>query len=321
MNQDENRNPGKFHINPQYIVLALIAVIIAVTAFKIIKWNRGQESDYDPTADTSEFDTETEDYRMYLDSRLTEGREDDGVTTILNIGNAPFARERGKDSVSSQLAELMDATVYNISFNNTYMSCKNTVFDDNYPNDAFGLYWLTKAITLQDYTLMDNNIDAFSEEDPGAADTLETLKGIDMDKVDIITIMYDAQDYLDTRITTSPYDLMDIGTCSGSLNQSLAMLKETYPYISIYVLSPTFACFIDENGEEQLGSTYRNQVGLLSDYMTAYKSIAVDNAVSFIDNYYGTVTESNYKEYLEDNVNLNAKGRKLLAERIAAFIK
>lgn len=321
MKQEDNQETGKFRINPQYIIIGLILIIAAVTVFKIVKWNQGQESDYDPTEDTSQFDTETEDYIMVMDPQLLEGHEDDGVTTVLNIGNAPFAAERSKDSISSQLADLTGATVYNIGFDKTYMSCKNTVFDEGYPNDAFGLYWLTKAITLQDYTLMDNNIDAFSKEDSGAADTLKTLKGIDMDKVDVLTIMYDAQDYLDTRIITSPYDLTDIGTCTGALTQSLTMLQQAYPHIRIIVMSPAFACFVDENGEEQLGSTYKNRLGFLSDYMIAYKNIAVENGVSFIDNYYGTITENNYKDYLEDNVNLNAKGRKLVAERIAALLQ
>ena len=50
--------------------------------------------------------------------------------------------------------------------------------------------------------------------------------------------------------------------------------------------------------------------------MIAEKAVAVENGVTFIDNYCGTITEDNYDRYLEDNIHLNDDGRELLAERI-----
>ena len=71
----------------------------------------------------------------------------------------------------------------------------------------------------------------------------------------------------------------------------------------------------------QPGSTYDMGQGTLADYMIAYKNIAVNSNVSFIDNYFGTITEDNHQKYLEDNKQyLNENGRKAIAERIAAFI-
>lgn len=323
MKNDENesqKTEPKFHLNAHIIIIAIIAIVAIVAAFKLIKWNIGEESDYDPTEDTSQFDTETEDYIMVVDPQILQGYQDDGVTTILNLGNEPFASERGNGSISKELANLTDSTVYNGAFNSTFMSCKNTIFNENYSNDAFSLFWLAKSLTLNDFTLQENHLETFQKEDSGAKKALDELKSIDMNKVDVITIMYDARDYLETRITTSPYDLGDVGTCTGALSQSLTLLQEVYPHIRIIVLSPTFANFVDENGNQQSGGTYNNRIGFLSDYMTAYKNIAVEYSVSFIDNYYGTITESNYKEYLEDHINLNKNGRKLIAQRIAKIL-
>lgn len=161
------------------------------------------------------------------------------------------------------------------------------------------------------------------KEDAKAAETLALLKEVDLEKVDILTIMYDGTDYLEDRIITSPYDLSDIGTCTGSLGQALDLLTEAYPHIRIIVLSPTFACMPDENGVYQLGSTTRTKQNeyVLSDYMIAYKNVAAERGVTFIDHYNGTITEGNYKEYLSDYILLNDKGRKAVADRIIRLLK
>ena len=69
-----------------YIHLALLAVILLMflsAAIRLIIWNIGVDSGYDPNADTSEFDTEPQDYIQPMDASLLEGHEDDGITTCL----------------------------------------------------------------------------------------------------------------------------------------------------------------------------------------------------------------------------------------------
>lgn len=322
-NNGENNNNINRNINPHFVILGIILFVFILAVIRLLIWNRGIDSEYDPTEDTSQFDIETEDFIMQLDQRFLEGREDDGETTILCLGNEAFASERGKTGVTSLLADKLNATVYNGAFNHTTMSAKNTAFDSSYPNDAFSLYWLVKTLTLQDFTLLDNSLEEFQKKDPGAADTLAALKKVDMDKVDALFIMYDGHDYLEDRIITSPYDLSDLGTCTGSLGQSLALLQESYPHIRIIVMSPNYACMVDENGAYLPGGTTRTKQNdyALSDYMIGYKNIAVENAVSFLDNYNGTITEGNYKDYLEDNILLNEKGRELVAERMAKVLQ
>lgn len=322
-NKEEIHERGKFRPNAHIIILALIALVFITAVWKLLLWNRGEKIIIDPNEDTSQFDVETEDYIMYLDARQLEGHEDDGKTTVLCLGNDPFASDRSEKGAAGQLAKLLDADVYNCAFKGSTLSAKNSVYDAGYVNDAFSLYWLTKSITLQDFTLLDNSVDAFENTgSDSAGEALDTLKKVDMDKVDVLTIMYDGSDYLEDRIVTSPYDLSDIGTCSGALKESLALLRKTYPYIRILVLSPTFACQVDENGNYLPGSTTDTPMknGFLSDYMIAYKNIAVDSGVTFIDNYNGTITEGNYKEYLKDNIQLNEKGSALVARRVADIL-
>lgn len=133
--------------------------------------------------------------------------------------------------------------------------------------------------------------------------------------------MYDATDYTDKRLVTSPLDPDEKVSYSGSLKSSIEMIQQAYPHIRIIVSSPYFAMVKNENGELVGGGSTDFGFGYLSDYMIAGKNIATTTLVSYIDNYNGTVTAENYEEYLEkDGYTLNAAGQKAIAERVATFI-
>lgn len=311
-------------IPPLYIhiaIIAFIALIAVVGAFKLIRWNTGGESQYDPTENTSEFDTESEDFRVPLSSSVASLQKDDGVTTILLLGNDSLARTKGQeDSIGMRLEALTGGKVYDASLDHTYLSVKNATYDDAYPTDVFSLYWISYCISTGDYTLLKDTAQTW-EGDDSVKETVEMLENLDMSAVDVITIMYDSQDYEDQRILTGPYDEAMAATCCGCLLQSVKLLQQAYPHIRIIVSSPYFTYAEDENQELQPGSTLNLGQGTLADYMVAYKNIAVACGVSFIDNYFGTITESNYETYLEeDKKNLNSEGRDAVATRIAGFI-
>lgn len=175
-------------------------------------------------------------------------------------------------------------------------------------------------MTLNDYTLLENTVKQWDRDDNASA-TIETLKNLDMSTVDTVVIMYDANDFLKGRILAGPYDETTAVTCCGCLQQSILLLKQTFPQMRIIVSSPYFAYAEDEEGNLQPGSLVDYGQGTLPDYMIAYKNIAVNNGASFIDNYFGSITEDNYSQYLqEDRFNLNDAGRALIAKRIAEFI-
>ena len=302
-------------------ILALILLIGIVGIIRLAIWNRGKASDYDPDDVTTEFDTEPEDFHVPPDPQASAQRADDGVTTILLLGNGALAKTRGEDDgIGRRLEELTGGKVYDASLDHTYLSVKNAVYDESYQSDVFSLYWITQCITMGDFTLLEDNARSWDGDD-GVGDMVEMLKNLDMDTVDVITIMYDHNDYADGRLLTGPYDETMAASCCGCLLQSLRLLQQTYPHIQIIVSSPYFVCVEDDNSDLQPGSIYNNGQGTLADYMIAYKNIAVVSHVSFVDNYFGTITEDNYESCLEeDSQTLNAKGRGAIAERIAAFI-
>jgi len=313
------KGPNATHIHIAFAVVVLLIAIVGIV--KLVKWNKGRESDYDPNEITTEFDTEPEDYFAALDSATAALQKNDGVTSILLLGNGSLAKTKGQeDSIGRRLEGLTGGKVYDASLDHTYLSVKNTVYDQEYPADVFSLYWMTRCITSGDFTLLEDTARMW-DGDETVMETVDMLKNLDMETIDVITIMYDYHDYEDQRLVVGPYDETMAATCCGCLLQSLRLFQQTFPHIRLIVSSPYFNYIQDEDGTLQPGSIYNMGQGTLADYMVAYKNIAVEVNVSFIDNYFGTITEDNYDQYLEeDKEHLNAAGREAIAKRIATFI-
>lgn len=301
--------------------VAFILLIAIVGIVKLVKWNRGRESGYDPNEVTTEFDTEPEDYFVPLDSATAALQKDDSVTSILLLGNGSLAKDKGEDaSVGKRLEALTGGVVYDASLDHTFLSVKNAAYDPDYPTDVFSLYWMSYCISSGDFTLLEDTAHTW-EGDDTVSETVEMLKGLDMDAIDVIAIMYDYHDYESERILAGPYDETLPATCCGCLLQSIRLLQQAYPHIRIIVSSPYFNYVKDQNDEPQPAGTLDFGQGTLADYMIAYKNIAVNCNVSFIDNYFGTITADNYEQYLQDDKeHLNDKGKAAVAERIFNFI-
>lgn len=125
-----------FHI----AIIALIILVGVVAAIKLIIWNKGVASDYDPNDTSTEFDTEPEDFLIPPDSQTLALQKDDGITSVLLLGNDALASARGEsDNIGVYLEEIIGGKVYNASLSNTYLSVKNAVYDESYQNDVFSL--------------------------------------------------------------------------------------------------------------------------------------------------------------------------------------
>lgn len=305
-----------------YIHLALLAVILLmflIAAIRLIIWNIGEDSGYDPNADTSEFDTEPQDYIQPMDASLLEGHEDDGVTTIVTLGNAPFSDERGSTGLAEKIAQKCDATVYNCAFPDSYLSMKYEEYTDSYPQDALSLYLVTASFCGGDFTLMEHAA-GLVEDTEGTQAALDTLKSVDFSTVDMIVIMYDLSDYMDDRPVMDENNDINLITWNGALNASIDLIQQTYPHIRIVVLSPSYGQYTDENGNLVNADTEDLGNGTLPDYVLHEIDVAMANGVSILDNYYGSVTENQAAECLTDGYHLNEAGRERIAQRFAEKI-
>lgn len=325
---EENEEPGtsspkddkpRFPINLHVILIAAILLIAAISVYRLNKWNQGTNlSDDDTNVDTSQFDIEVLDMILPMDSARLEGREDDGITTILCLGNNPFSDDRDKTGLAAQIADKTGAVVYDCAFPDSSAACKFPVYNPEYTKDHFNFFYVVECFRNNEFTAI-NSI-ANDEPDPRFAETVETMKTVDMDKVDVLLVMYDSTDYNIGTPSDNPDNPMDVTAFTGGLRTTLENIKATWPYIRIYLMSPTYAQAVDENGKLSNGTITDMGNGTLNHYMIKEADVAMDCGVSFIDNYYGTINEDNYKEYMSDHMHYNDKGREKLADRIADII-
>lgn len=321
-NQEAETSSAKksgFHVNLHLVLIASILLIAGIAAFRLYKWNQGTPLDTDTSdIDTSQFDIEALDMIIPMDSSLLAGREDDGVTTILCLGNNPFTDDRSENGLAAQIASKTDSVVYDCAFPDSSAACKYPVYNPEYTRDHFNLYYVTECFRNNEFTAIASI--AGDEPDPIYQETVDVMKTVDMDKVDIIIIMYDSTDYNVGTPSDNPGNPNDVTAFTGGLRTTINNIKATWPYIRIFVMSPTYAQYMDEEGELHNGTTTDLGNGTLNHYLVKQSDAAMDCGVSFIDNYFGTINEDNYKKYMTDHMHYNDAGREKLADRIAEII-
>lgn len=305
--------------NGHSIFFIVLAVIFGITIIRLLVWNMGKRSEYDPNEDTTEFDVEVLDYILPPDPALMEGHTapaDDGVTTILALGNNPFADDRSNKGLAELIAKETDSVVLNCAFPGSSIAMKNAEYQNSYPLDGLSLYWTAAALINQNYDLMNAVVPDLNSESATAA--LETLKNVDLNTVDHLILLYDMQDYIGKRIVYDESNLKNLNTVYGALNATIQLFQENYPHIRIYVLSHPYGSFVDGDGTAYDGDTDDLGNGTLVDYLNWELEVCRSNGVSFIDNYYGAVTVED-GSCLTDGFHLNNKGRKRIAERFAGI--
>lgn len=311
----KRRPPLNLHI----IFIAAIFIIAIVSVYRLYKWNLGTPEDPNAeTVDPSQFDIEALDMIIPMDSALLEAHEDDGETTILCLGNNPFSDDRGDTGLAYQIGVKTNSTVYDCAFPDSSAALKYSVYNPEYTKDQFNLYYVVECFRNNEFTAITSI--ASDEADPRYAESTEVMKTVDMDKVDIIVIMYDSTDYNIGTPSDNPDNPYDITAFTGGLRVTLDNIKATWPYIRIFVMSPTYAQYMDEDGNLHSGSTTDLGNGTLNHYLVKEVDAAMDCGVSIIDNYFGTINEDNYQEYMKDYMRYNNAGREKLAERIADII-
>lgn len=313
-----NNEKKGFRINIHIILLCAIILIAGFSAYKLYKWNKGVPSDYDPDYQTTDFDVEAMDNIIPLAPDKLEGHEDDGITTILCLGDDPFSLDQGEGGLAEQIAAKTGATVYNGSFTGTTIAAQFESYNDGYILDAFSFSYVAQSLASGDFDLMKTA--ASYSYDEAFPRTTEMLEGLDMNSVDIICVMYDGSDYINKRPCDDPNAPESIITYTGALRAGVRAIQEAYPHIRIVVMSHTFCHTINEEGNFENGDRVDLGNGTLSHYLQKELDATSDCGVSFIDNFYGSVNEDNYLDYMTDYIHFNDAGRELLADRFVGCI-
>jgi len=308
------------HINVHIVLLVVFLLFIAGIGYRLANW--GVEIDLNeifkdgPGEYNDLFDVivplTTE------DGQIIYPNYDDGVS-ILVFGNYPFADDRdSEDGLANMIQSMTDATLYNCSIGNSYLSSiKSEIDASQNPHDAFSFYRLCQLAVGDEFDSQYLQcVETMGDEAPAEAmEVYNTLKSVDMNTVDVITIMYDGSDYLAGRRMFDDDDPENIRYFTGNMVAGVKLLQENYPNIRIIVMSPTYAFGLQSDGSFISSDIKRYGQDVLSTYMIKQGYYCNVLGISFVDNLYGTIHEDNAREYLTDHIHLNIKGRKKVAER------
>ncbi len=300
------------------IFLIVFTAVLLFTILRLFIWNIGKHTGYDPSETTTEFDVELMDYLQPLEPEMREAWEDDGVTTILALGNDPLSDDRSGSGLAALMAKATNSTIYNGAFPGSSIAMKNTEYKNNYPLDGVSLYWVAAALVNQNFDLMNAIVPGMGSEAATAA--LETLKSVDLSKVDDLVIFYDLQDYKGGRIVYDENNLKNLNTVYGALTAAAELFQEHFPHIRIYVVSQPYGTFTTPDGKTADADKDDFGNGTLVDYLNWEVDACRSSGISFIDTYYGAITVED-SDCLENGYHLNEKGRKKVAERFASVFK
>ncbi len=318
------RSRKRFRINIHLVLLLVVILFISLVCYRFFNW--GERIDLEEIfKDGPGTYEDTDDlFLPLLDEDWNKIPTDysDGLT-IVAFGNYPFSDDRdSKDGLLNMIAQKTDATVYNCSVSGSYLATHwDYLNTDDSPMDVYSLYWLSAVAAGVDMEghYRDAAMQLGDSLPPDAQEAYDTLVSIDFDTVDVITIMYDATDYLMGNGIYSFDNPTDITQTAGNLEAAIEYFQMTYPHIRIIVMSPTYAYAVDENGDYVSSSlvsyNVENSDYVLSLYSKMEWNTCSMRSVSYVDHLRGTFNEEGAERYLEDNLHLNKKGRELVADR------
>ncbi len=247
------------------------------------------------------------------------------VKDILILGNDPFAQDRdSKDGMAAMLAEKTGAYVINCAISGTYATQTNIQDPLANPLDVYTPYYLSTFLSFPDTVIgnIETGANLLGENNPpDAAQVLDTLKNIDLNEIDMVIIFYDLTDYYLNHPTYITEIEEAADTFAGNILLAANMITVMHPHVRVICMSPYYNSFTDENGEHKSAELVRNDYGTPGDYVLSEGGgIQIFTSGSFVDNYFGSITEDNYTPYLRDNKNLSKEGRELLVDRLVYFI-
>ena len=314
INGPAHEKAEKQSFNKHFIFFGIVIVLFIFAVIRLLIWNKGIDSGYDPTEDTSEFDTEPLDYIQPLNSTQLENKPDDNITTIFCFGNSPFADNGQENALANEIAKQYDATVINASFADSLQAPSDADYSED--EDGLSLYPVVNALITKDFSVLEKAAKEVSEE---ATDKVSELKSVDISLADMVVIMYDINDYTELRPVFDPGNTSNPITFAGALESTIQLIQENYPYIRIVVLSiPASGKTIDNYYVD--GDIHDLGNGTLVDYLGHEANICISNGVSFVDTYFGVINVDNRDKYIENDYHLNKAGAKAIVERMKKLI-
>lgn len=186
--------------------------------------------------------------------------------------------------------------------------------------DAYSMYRLADSVASGDWSVQDAVADAVAEASSPlyAADHINELKALDWSKVDIVTILFGANDFTGGVGLESESDPLSTNHYKGAARYSIEKLLNTYPNLRIVLLSPLYH-YKTVDGETVDTDAYTSGGNKMSDFIKALKEVAEEYKLPFFDMYNTLgINKINRKDMLPDGAHPSAAGIERIGESIAA---
>lgn len=239
---------------------------------------------------------------------------------IVNFGDSIFGNYKYPTDISTYIAELTGATVYNCGFGGCRMAKQHSRYWED-----FSMASLVDAVVSNDFSVQEADIadTNFTGRPATFINNFNRLKGIDFNDVDIVTIAYGTNDFTGGVLVDDEANLLNTNTYGGALRYSIETLLTAYPHLKIFVCTPAWRFWI-EGGEYSSDSDTRILSGQsLIDFVNKAKGICSTYHIPCIDNYFNLgFNKFNKYQYFSttDGTHPNENGRKLMGERIAGVL-
>ena len=241
---------------------------------------------------------------------------------IVCLGDSIIGNVRDETSVTSVMESLLGEPVVNGAFGGTCAAIGNTEYRPTFYEDSINLVMLADAIAYKDFSVQLYDITSNNFKLDYFEPTIRELAEVDFEKVEILFIEHGINDFSAGRPIDNEENPLDVYTYAGALRYSIEKIQSAYPDIRIVLVTPLY-CYFQVNGERALDSeTSDFGYGPLENYVEAELQVAEEYGLSVIDNYHSLgINSENIDEYAVDGIHLNEKGRALLANALADYVK
>ena len=208
------------------------------------------------------------------------------------------------------IAQRTGMTVYNCGFGGCRMSRHN---DANY--DVFSMTTIAESVASGDFTAQDtaNIVTQFP--------TLDTLKSIDFNTIDYVSIGYGTNDFTGGITLGALEDIATRDRFNGAIRLVIERLLTAYPHLKIFFITPLFRAR-QAPGDGLDSDNNSNGNWYLKEYSDTIIEVAKSRhlpVLNFHDE--SGINIYNHEIYFGDGLHPNQTGYNFLGNKIAAFIE
>ncbi len=309
----------KHKFNIHLIMILLMVAVVAFIIIKLVIWDHSGRNVVMEEVEEGAYDYENLDVVFYVDQDILEQHGSDDINTILCIGNEFLTQKPYLvPSIGERISEVPDVETILLAAPGTRVTDSQNAYNNNNITywQAGNLYDIVYALCNHDFSLQKKL------SDTGNTITKEyynTLTSVDMDKVDTLLIMYNSVDYREVATLYNPDDPLDTASYEGALRASITAIQDSYPHIRIIIASPYMHSVIVGNNVEP-ATLVNNGICNLSEYVNRLYNVSMEYCVSYIDNFYGVITENNMNDYANVDT-LYVPGIKLISKHINEYLQ